>query len=77
MPDRPRPLEAWQTITIELLVPTSGRCDQHAVIINGERVGLLSASQLAVKVREMVAKRPSISAMAESRSIIASSDHRS
>lgn len=43
-------------------VPTSGRCDQHAVEIDGERVGLLSASQIGVRVRERVSKRPSVAA---------------
>lgn len=63
----PAPLSVWQRIEIVLYVPTSGRCDQHAVVIDGDRVGLLSASQLGVRVREMVRKRPSVETMAEVR----------
>lgn len=63
----PEPLTHWQRITIDLYVPTSGRCDQHAVMIDGERVGLLSASQIGVKVRELVRKRPSLDLQAEIR----------
>lgn len=63
----PEPLAVWQRIEVVLYVPTSGRCDQHAVEIDGERVGLLSASQLGVKVRELVRKRPSVEALEDSR----------
>ena len=68
IPDEPAPLSVWQRIEVVLYVPTSGRCDQHAAEIDGERVGLLSASQLGVRVRELVRKRPSISLLAEARS---------
>lgn len=67
VPEGPAPLSLWQTLTIELYVPTSGRCDQHAVVINGERVGLLSATQIGVKVREAISKRPSLDVLAEAR----------
>ena len=67
VPTGPEPLSLWQAITIELYVPLTGRCDQHAVIINGEGAGLLSATQIGAKVREAILKRPSIDAMAEAR----------
>ena len=43
------------------------RCDQHATVIDGERVGLLSASRIGVKVREAIRKRPSVDYLAEAR----------
>ena len=67
VPDDPAPLSVWQRIEVVLYVPTRGRCDQHAVEIDGVRVGLLSASQLGVRVRELVRKRPSVEAMADCR----------
>lgn len=67
VPADPVPLSVWQRIEVVLYVPTSGRCDQHAVEIDGQRVGLLSASQIGVKVRELVRKRPSAEAMADCR----------
>lgn len=41
VPTGPEPLTLWQRIVVEVYVPTSGRCDQHAAVIDGERVGLL------------------------------------
>lgn len=67
IPEDPVPLSVWQRIEVVLYVPTSGRCDQHAVEIDGERVGLLSASQIGVKVRELVRKRPSLALLCETR----------
>ena len=67
IPDDPAPLSVWQRIEVVLYVPTSGRCDQHAVEIDGERVGLLSASQIGVRVRERVSKRPSLEMLEEMR----------
>lgn len=67
LPAEPEPLSVWQRIEVVLYVPTAGRCDQHAVEIDGERVGLLSASQIGVRVREMVRKRPSVEALEDSR----------
>ena len=64
----PEALSHWQTITVQLYVPTSGRCDQHATVIDGARVGLLSATQIGVMVRKAIAARPSVRVMAESRS---------
>ena len=67
VPTGPEPLTLWQTITVHLYVPTSGRCDQHAVVLDGERVGLLSATQIGVKVREAIRKRPSLDLLGEER----------
>lgn len=67
VPTGPEPLALWQTITVQLYVPTSGRCDQHATVIDGERVGLLSATQIGVKVREAIRKRPSVDLLADAR----------
>ena len=67
IPDDPAPLSVWQRIEVVLYVPTCGRCDQHAVEIDGARVGLLSASQIGVKVRELVSKRPSVEMLADVR----------
>lgn len=66
-PTGPEPLTLWQRIVVEVYVPTSGRCDQHATVIDGERVGLLSASRIGVKVREAIRKRPSVDYLAEAR----------
>jgi hypothetical protein len=63
----PVPLTHWQRIVIDLYVPTGGRCDQHATMIDDERVGLLSATEIATKVRALIRKRPSVTAQAESR----------
>lgn len=63
----PQPLTTWQTITVTLLVPTCGRCDQHAVVIDGERVGLLSATEIGRRVAAAVRKRPSHAVQAEIR----------
>lgn len=52
---------------IDLYVPTSGRCDQHAAIIDGERVGLLSATQIARRLRGTIRSRPSVSLLADAR----------
>lgn len=67
VPTGPEPLTLWQTITVQIYVPTSGRCDQHAVVIDGEEVGLLSATEIGVKVRGLVLKRPSFDVLAEAR----------
>lgn len=66
-PTGPEPLTLWQTITVQLYVPTSGRCDQHAAVIDGEAVGLLSATQISVKMRELILKRPSLDVLADAR----------
>jgi hypothetical protein len=70
IPSEPAPLSVWQRIEIVLYVPTSGRCDQHAVEIDGVCVGLLSASQIGAKVREMARKRPSVEAMVDCQRVI-------
>lgn len=63
----PEPLTEWQTITVTLLVPTCGRCDQHAVIIDGERVGLLGATEIGRRVAASIRKRPSAALQGEIR----------
>ena len=63
----PDPLTHWQRIVIDLYVPTSGRCDQHATVIDGERVGLLSATEIGRRVAAAIRKRPSIDLQAEIR----------
>ena len=65
--EAPAPLTHWQRIVIDLYVPTSGRCDQHAAMIDGERVGLLSATQIARQLRGRVRSRPSVSLLADAR----------
>lgn len=65
--EQPAPLTEWQTITLTLLVPTCGRCDQHAVMIDGERIGLLSATEIGRRVAAAVRKRPSVELQAEVR----------
>ena len=67
VPTGPEPLTLWQSFTIELYVPTHGRCDQHAVKVNGEEVGLLSATQVSVLLREKILKRPSLDVLADAR----------
>ena len=65
--EAPAPGTHWQRIVIDLHVPTSGRCDQHATLIDGERVGLLSATEIARRVRGLICSRPSVSLMADAR----------
>ena len=53
---------------IEAYVPTCpARCDQHAVKIDGEVIGLLSASKLGEMVRGMIPSRPSAALQADMR----------
>jgi len=61
----PEPLSHWQTVTVQVYVPTHGRCDQHATMIDGEIVGLLSATQIGVEVRKRIKPRPSVSTLAD------------
>ena len=63
----PAPLTHWQRIVIDLYVPTSGRCDQHAAVIDGQRVGLLSATQIGAQLRGMIRSRPSVNLLADAR----------
>lgn len=66
----PEPLTLWQEFSVRIYVPADGsgaRCDQHATVINGERVGLLSATQIGAKLRGMVKPRPSVARQAEIR----------
>ena len=63
----PVPLSHWQTITVQVYVPACGRCDQHAAVIDGQRVGLLSATQIGVLVRKAIRNRPSVALLADLR----------
>jgi hypothetical protein len=67
IPDDPVPLSLWQTITVELYVPTDGRCDQFATVVNGERVGLLGATDIGREAAKKVSKRPSYAIRAKMR----------
>lgn len=67
IPAGPEPLTLWQQITVRVYVPTAGRCDQHAVEIDGERVGLLAATEIGREIARRVHKRPSHKLMAEIR----------
>lgn len=76
----PQPLDAWQTVhvvdtsgrvalTIELRVPTRGRCDQHAALIDGAQADkLLTATDIGRMVAAAISKRPSRDMLAEMRS---------
>lgn len=67
IPSDPTPGELWQRIVVELYVPTSGRCDQHAVVIDGERVGLMGGIGIGRAVASRVEKRLNRSQRAELR----------
>lgn len=67
VPEPPAPLTHWQRITVDLYVPTHGRCDQHAVVIDGERVGLLGATEIGRRVAARVMSRPSLALQADIR----------
>ena len=66
----PAPLSPWQTVlvldahgqpmhSIALYVPTSGRCDQHAAEVDGERQ-LVTATAVGRLVAGWICKRPSV-----------------
>lgn len=65
----PTPGAHWQRIVIDLYVPTHGRCEQHAAMINGESVGLLGATAIAERVRGLIRPRPSRDEIAEVRRV--------
>lgn len=67
IPDDPVPGDLWQAVTVHLYVPTHGRCDQHAAVIDGVRVGLLSATEIGRKVAAALRKRPSFALRCEAR----------
>jgi hypothetical protein len=67
IPADPTPGELWQRVVVELYVPTSGRCDQHAVVIDGERVGLMGGIGIGRAVASRVQKRLNRSQRAELR----------
>jgi hypothetical protein len=72
-------MQSWQTVqvidasgrlalSIELLVPTCGRCDQHAALIDGAQADkLLTATEVGRMVAAVIAKRPSLGFMAQLR----------
>lgn len=78
----PQPLEAWQTVQVldasgrvalcvQLLVPVSGRCDQHAALVDGAQADrLLTATEVGRMVAAVIAKRPSRDERAEMRCLI-------
>jgi hypothetical protein len=75
----PQPLESWQTVQvldasgrvalrIDLVVPTWGRCDQHAAMIDGAQADrLLTATEVGRLVAAAIVKRPSRDMLAEER----------
>ena len=50
-----------------LYVPTAGRCDQHAVTVDGARLPLATATDLGRLVAGMARKRPSVAVLADLR----------
>ncbi len=72
-------MEAWQTVQvldasgrvalrIDLVVPTRGRCDQHAAMIDGAQADrLLTATEVGRLVAAAIVKRPSREILAEAR----------
>ena len=75
----PQPLDAWQTaqvidasgrvaLSVQLLVPTHGRCDQHAALIDGAQADkLLTATDVGRMVAAVICKRPNRDILAEMR----------
>ena len=75
----PQPLDAWQTVqvidasgrvalSVQLLVPTHGRCDQHAALIDGAQADrLLTATDIGRMVAAVICKRPNRDMLAEMR----------
>jgi hypothetical protein len=73
----PEPLSLWQSVqvldgagrvlhTIALHVPTAGRCDQHAAVVDGARCDrMLTATDVGRLVSGMVRKRPSVAIISE------------
>lgn len=61
----PEPLSHWQRVVVDLYVPTHGRSDQWAAVIDGQRVGLLSATAISVRVRQAIQPRPSKGVLAD------------
>jgi HNH endonuclease len=52
--------------TIALHVPTAGRCDQHAAVVDGARCDrMLTATDVGRMVSGMVRKRPSVAIISE------------
>lgn len=72
-------MDDWQTVTVldasgrvalsvRLLVPMHGRCDQHAALIDGAQADrLLTATDVGRMVAAAIVKRPSRDLLAELR----------
>ncbi len=57
-------------LTIALVVPTYGRCDQHAALIDGAQADkLLTATEVGRMVAAAIVKRPSVAEIDESRNL--------
>lgn len=79
IPPDPEPLSVWRTVEIRdrsgdllhrivLYVPTSGRCDQWAAEIDGERCErMMTATSAGRRVAGMISKRPSLAMLDEAR----------
>lgn len=64
----PQPGDLWHEITLRVYVPHGpARCDQHAMMIDGQRIGLLSATEIGRKVAAMIPKRQSQAIQADIR----------
>jgi len=74
----PAPLSVWQTVRVlgahgqvmhelVLRVPTAGRCDQHAAELDGQRLGLLTATAVGRLVAGWICKRESAALQADLR----------
>lgn len=63
----PAPGSHWQRIIIDVYVPPRGRCDQHQAEIDGEPIGLLSATEIGRRAAATIRKRPSVELQAEIR----------
>jgi hypothetical protein len=73
----PEPLSLWQSVqvldgagrvlhTVALHVPTAGRCDQHAAVVNGVRCDrMLTATDVGRLVAGWLPKRPSVALLSE------------
>lgn len=68
VPNDLEPLSLWCEVIVRVYVPACrARCDQHAVEINGVRVGLIGSTEIGRKVAEAVPKRPSNALLADTR----------
>lgn len=74
----PAPLSVWQTVQVlgahgqvmhelVLRVPMAGRCDQHDAEMDGQRLGLLTATAVGRLVAGWIYKRDSLALQANLR----------